>query len=215
MWSTVRVVVGVFLVVPVLGVAGREAGPSTRKLRADPLSALEDHDLIDLLEIPLDDVFLLPKTLPHGRADRRLVEENNQRHTNANNQDSKKRERKLQASSPSPSLAVPTGAPTNGASRGISSSYFSSSVDSPSATPTASPTMGAGSRGGLFGSMSPSASPTAVDSDSGLDFDDGFVDDVPRQADSAPRRGGGGGGSAGVMVAAVTMAVIALGNLLQ
>ncbi|CAM9923479.1 unnamed protein product [Ectocarpus sp. 12 AP-2014] len=212
MWSTVRVVVGVFLVVAVLGIAGREAGPATRKLRADPLSALEDHDLIDLLEIPLDDVFLLPKTLPHGRAGR--LEKNKQGHTNTNNHDGNNRERKLQASSPSPSLAVLTGAPTDGASRGISSSYFSSSVDSPSATPTASPTMGADSRGGLFGSMSPSASPTAAESDSGLDFDNGFVDDVPRQADSAPRRGGGGGGSAGVVVAAVTMAVIAFGNLL-
>lgn len=40
MWSTVRVVVGVFLVVAVLGVAGTEAGPATRRLRADPLSAL-------------------------------------------------------------------------------------------------------------------------------------------------------------------------------
>ncbi|CAM9826323.1 unnamed protein product [Ectocarpus sp. 4 AP-2014] len=211
MWSTVRVVVGVFLVVAVLGVAGREAGPATRKLR-DPLGALEDHDLIDLLEIPLDDVFLLPKTLPHARAGR--VKKNKQGHTNINNHNGNNGERKLQASSPSPSLAVPTGAPTNGASRGISSSYFSSSVDSPSATPTASPTMGADSREALFGSMSPSASPTAVESDSGLDFDDGFVEDVPRQADSAPRRGGGGGGSAGVVVAAVTMAVIAFGNLL-
>ncbi|CAB1108913.1 unnamed protein product [Ectocarpus sp. CCAP 1310/34] len=212
MWSTVRVVLGVFLVLAVLGVAGREAGPATRKLRADPLSALEDHDLIDLLEIPLDDVFLLPETLPHGRAGR--LEKNKQVYTNTNNYDGNNRERKLQASSPSPSLAVPTGAPTDGASRGISSSYFSSFVDSPSATPTASPTVGSDSRGGLFGSMSPSASPTAVESDSGPDFDDGFVDDVPRQADSALRRGGGGGSSAGVVVAAMTMAVVAFGKFL-
>ncbi|CAN0152562.1 unnamed protein product [Ectocarpus fasciculatus] len=211
MWSTVRVVVGVFLVVAALGVAEREAGPATRRLRADPLSALEDHELLDLLEIPLDDVFLLPKTLPHGRAGG--LEKNKKGHKNTNHE----HERKLQESSPSPSLAVPTGAPTDGASaRGISSSYFSSYVDSPSATPTASPTMVSGSRGGLFGSMSPSASPTTVAYDSSLDLDDGLVDGIPRQVDSAPRRGGGGGvgGSAGVVVAAVTMAVIALGNLL-
>lgn len=107
----------------------------------------EGHDLLDLLDIELDDLFQdhdspkldAPKAHKADDVNRR---DHNVGKIDKNNRKSEHQERKLQAS-PTPSPSLSTAAPTGASiSRGISSSYsdFSSSEGSPSAVPTAAPT---------------------------------------------------------------------------
>eukprot|EP00752_Nemacystus_decipiens_P011722 g10403.t1 len=175
------------------------AEPGGRKLRDNPLSALDNHDLDELLDMELDEVFLVPKTMLQGGAATLPAGNNNNKHHHHNHKKNTNRQiRHLQADpqeggspspslagtaaptdgtadrggiffSPSPSEAAETGAPTDGTDRGLTSSFFSSYYYSPSAAPTAAPTVDTGS--GSRGGLFGTESPTAAPSAADRDFD--------------------------------------------
>ena len=123
--------------------------PARARHTQTKLKRQDNTDLGDLLEMELDDVFLVPKTMLEEEdglfaAEKNNKEEKVRRHGGGSSGGIRHQHRNLQeggvSNSPSPSLASPTAAPT-AIDRGISSSYFSY-YDSPSAAPTTAPTMG-------------------------------------------------------------------------
>ncbi len=116
----------------------RRARPPAKRTR----KRQDNTDLDKLLEMELDDVFLVPKTMLEEDGASAEGGKDGVRHSSG----SRHRPRNLQeggvSNPPSPSPADPTGAPTAANDRGISSSYFSYYYETPSAAPTAAPTIG-------------------------------------------------------------------------
>ncbi|CAN0205233.1 unnamed protein product, partial [Pylaiella littoralis] len=127
--------------------AGAESG--ARKPGIDPLSALDNNDLVDLLDMELDEVFLLPKTTlqdghhrhrPHlSEKESNAFKRHHRPHHRHNNNGSKNNKRNLQEEDREESMFSSPSPTVGSLSRGVSSSYMTDSW--PSSAPTAAPTM--------------------------------------------------------------------------